>query len=323
MNGAIFIILLGPGEREFQRFMFLMDSLRHFEREHISRSALIVVSDNDSNLRANVNSFGFKEVAVFDNPFVETDRESLVYDRITAGFLRAMQHVLKMDGYEFVIKIDPDALACGPFAERIKSFFASHPDIGMIGSFRHDPDGALRTSKDWWARSIRRTCGLLPSQWIRFHLRNRLPFHFPLTIKRWKARYLLMRKALSHGWSCGDNISGGAYALSPLTIDAFRSHRGLFDDVFQFEGTRLSDDLTVSMHVAAAGFRLGEFNRPGEVFGIWYQRPTLPIKTLIESGYGLVHSVKDADPLEEIRIRTAYAQALDLPTAPEGALAGN
>ncbi len=315
MNGAIFIILLGPGKAELSRFLNLVDSLRHFEGSFIRASALVLVNDGNSEFsrERNVDALGFKEVRVISNPYAESGAGTLIYDRMLAGLLLALEQVVEMDSYDFVLKIDTDALASNSFAERIRIFFETHPAAGMIGSYHRNPDGTLRNDENWWAGMIRGTCGALPFKLMRLHWKNGIPFRFPMTIRRWVRRYRLMQTALRKGWRCGDNVLGGAYALSPMAIDALRSRKDLLQDPFLFEGTRISEDIGVSMLVAAMGFGLGEFNQPGEVFGVWYQKPTLSIKKLVETGYGLIHSVKGNNAEEEQRIRSEYSEAVGVP----------
>ena len=80
-----------------------------------------------------------------------------------------------------------------------------------------------------------------------------------------------------------------------------------------FNSTRMSEDVALSMLIAALGLPLAEYNRSGEVFAIWYQKPSLPIREIIDRGYGLVHSIKDPVPDVELEMRLELANLVGIP----------
>jgi hypothetical protein len=45
------------------------------------------------------------------------------------------RHILDLEGYDFVLKMDTDALVIAPFGDRIKAFLAANPRAGMVDSF--------------------------------------------------------------------------------------------------------------------------------------------------------------------------------------------
>lgn len=315
MNGALIMILLGPLPREALRLNDLMASLLFFEEDLVKKSTLVIVNDGNSHFdSARVNArVGFKKIIVLNNPYIRNGGGPLVYDRMTAGVLAALQSAVISDDYEFVLKLDTDALVCGCFAEKIGRFFSSNPRSGMIGSLDSNPDGSSRDCREWWSKWIRGTCGLFPKHWVRLRLKEGLPLNPFTEIMRWHRRHCILRSALQSGWLCGANILGGAYALSPHAIVELRSKKYLIRDAFLFDGTRVPEDIVVSMLVAALGLTLDGYNRAGEVFAVWYQKPTLSMQTLIERRYGLVHSIKSEDPLEEATLRSELAELAQIP----------
>ena len=300
-----------------RRFRHLLASLAHFESGLMSASTLVIVDDCGMDIRTKIESetLGFKKVVILKNPYAGSDAGKIVHDRLIAGVLLALRHILDLEGYDFVLKMDTDALVIAPFGDRIKAFLAANPRAGMVGSFRHDPDGKLRSSEAaWWARHIRKTCGNLPSGLIRLRRRYWVPIRPALVFKRWRRRRELIREASRNGWGEGDNILGGAYALSPLMVDALRAKRELLADIALFDGTGISEDVGLSLLVLALGFQLAEYNQQGGVFGVWYQQPTLPAEALLSRGYALVHSIKADDTEKEAALRAEVCGAAGMKT---------
>jgi hypothetical protein len=311
MSTAVFVILVGPGVRERRRFVDLLLSLRHFEAELLAQSSLILVDDGDESITGALDpkTYGFRQVRVLINPYRKTGGGQIVYDRLMAGIIVALRQIVEMEDVDFVLKLDTDALIIGHFQERIKAFLEQHPEAGMIGSFHHDPDGSVRGSEAWWGNHILKTCGMFPTELIRLHFRHRMLFH-PVTVAlRWRRRRRWVRDALRNGWHYGDHILGGAYVLSRQAIQRLRNRTALIHDPKLFEGTRIPEDIGLSILVPALGLQLREHNRPGEVFGIWYQQPTRSIAELISDGYGIVHSIKSVDEKEEEQLRASAALA--------------
>jgi hypothetical protein len=277
----------------------------------MSKSSLVLVDDGEESLREilDVNSFGFRLVHVLRNPYRNAGGGPVTYDRLMAGIIVALHQIIEMDDADFVLKLDTDALIIGGFDVRIKAFLEQHPHVGMIGSFQHDPDGKLRGSESWWANQISKTCGILPTELIRLHIRNRMPFRPLAVFRRWHRRRQWIHDAFRRGWRLGDHVLGGAYALSPRVITVLRNRKEWIVDPMLFEGTRIPEDIGLSILVSALGFQLGEYNRPGEVFGIWYQRPTRSIEALILDGYAIAHSIKSSNDEEEAQLRASAATA--------------
>jgi len=315
MQGAIIVVLVGPGERELGRLNDLLASVVHFEAPFVARSTLLLVNDRNDQLDGPAIAVRtqFREVVVLNNPYVGAKGGDLVFDRMTAGIWMALHTAMDRTDAEFVLKLDTDAMACGPFAERITRYFRDHPDAGMIGSLTHDPDGAVRNTEEWWGRWIRGTCGLLPHRWLRLRWHSQNRDRLTLEWRRWRRRHDLYRRAVRSAWVCGASVIGGAYALAPALVRRLREDRSRVEDVFLFSGTRMSEDVAVSMLTVALDLQLQEYNRPGEVFAVWYQKPTLPAAEIVRLGYGLVHSIKDPDLAVEHSMRLELADVTGIP----------
>jgi len=312
----MFVILLGPGEREFVRFNDLMASLLYFEKDAVAAGTLLVVNDrNEFFDREKLSSrLNFRKMIVMDNPYIGVRDGNLPYDRCTAGMLAIMKVLIDDDEkFSYILKLDTDAVVCGKFADKITSYFQLLPKAGMIGSLYNNPDGTARDAEVWWGKWIRGTCGLLPRHWLKLYLKNGAPYR-PLTaLNRWRARNRMYRLARREGWSVGSSILGGAYAVSPAVVHKLRTRAYLVDDLYQFDCARIGEDVAVSLLVAALGLSLEEYNKEREVFAIWYQKPTMPLADIVRKEYGIVHSIKSDDPDEEREMRQELARLSGMP----------
>lgn len=317
-KGAAFVILLGPGERERRRLYDFLATLLFFEADFLKVSTLVLVNDRNEGLDlTDIEArFGFRRIIAVQNPYAEKESGGdLIYDRLTAGIWAAFARVIELDEPAFVLKADTDALVCGPFSARLERYFTEHPSIGMVGSLENDPDGRRRNTEDWWGRWIRSTCGPFPHKWLRLLLRQRKRPSWRVEWYRWRKRLALYKRAVRCGWKRGENILGGAYAVSPYALRRIGEEKELWQDAFMFNGTRVSEDVALSMLIAACGLPLAEYNRASEVFAVWYQKPTLPLAEIVRRGYGLVHSIKDPDAAVEFSMRTELADLTGIPTA--------
>ena len=78
-------------------------------------------------------------------------------------------------------------------------------------------------------------------------------------------------------------------------------------DPAMFNGSGLGEDVCTALLVKAAGFELMDFNHPGEIFGVWWQAPDLPLDEIVDRKYAVIHSIKDFPSQSEAEIRRFFA----------------
>lgn len=270
--GFAVVMLLGPHKDEIVRTQDLLDSIQSFSEPEIHKSDLYIV--NDGNSRVNIlrsNSTFFRNTFFLSNPL--TGKPTPILDRHVAGMLYGLRHVVQKEPYDFVLKVDTDALVINQFYERILAFFRKNPNAGMVGSYIRFPDGSKRPGIEWWAPRVEKVY-LIDSNSQRAFRRRKI-----------------IRAAKRNGYIYGHHVLGGSYALSANLLREWK-RRSMFRNVSLFQGTNLGEDVVVSLLVKTAGFKMMDFNKEGEVFGTWFKQLRFTPDELLSKQYAIIHSLK-------------------------------
>jgi hypothetical protein len=214
--------------------------------------------------------------------------------------IHAWAEVSRRGPYDFALKVDTDALVINPFASRLVTFFEQHPRVGMVGSFLRFPDGSTRPGIENWAWRMRRACrlGFGPGGL------SREPASFPASFARIMRRRRLLARARRHGYKEGEHVLGGSYAISRGVLERWRNS-ALDQLTHLFEGTKIGEDVTVSLLVRSVQYELADHNLPGEIFGVWHRALRVPPEVLVRQ-YAVVHSVKTGSEQNEADLRRAF-----------------
>jgi hypothetical protein len=289
------VIPLGPAPAERLRLFDLLASLWHYE-PHISR--VVVIDDG-----ANVVDFpaGPCPIDRIMNP--RQGRGVGILGGGCVGILSGLRHCTTFaNEIDFVLKIDTDALIIAPFAGQIARLFHDDPQAGMAGAYRFTPNGEARDFTPW-----RELTSDLASAWIGDRARQaragrQSPFALhgaPAAMRR------VAQQALRQGYEPGENLQGGAYAISIRTVCEM-DKSGLLADPLIWLHTALGEDVLVPMQTKAAGFGLRDAAADGEPFGIRYRGlPDAPAK-LISRGFSIIHSVKNDPNVSEGDVREFF-----------------
>ena len=179
------------------------------------------------------------------------------------GVARALETVR----FEWLLKLDADALVCGPQlgAEISRRLDALPPEIGVAGSYRVRADGEPEDA-----------------EWHRWTLRA-------------EARYDAMLadalgRAEANGLRIGDAVQGGAHVL---TADAARR---LCDDGWLDWSprwwSRVNDDAAMTVFCSAAGFAPASIGGPDGIFAIKLRGLPLDLRELADGPWMVAHSVR-------------------------------
>jgi hypothetical protein len=289
------VIPVGPAPAERLRLFDLLASLWHYE-PNISR--VVVIDDG-----CGVVDFpaGPCPIDRIMNPRQGRGAGNLGGGCV--GTLTGLKHCASFaNEIDFVLKIDTDALIIAPFAAYVARLFHDDPQAGMAGAHRFTPNGEARDFTPW-----RELTSDLASAWIgdrtrqaRAGRRGAIALHgAPAAMRR------VAQQALHEGYEPGENIQGGAYAISIRTICAMEK-KGLLADPLIWLHTALGEDVLVPMQTKAAGFGLRDAAADGEPFGIRYRGlPHTPAK-LISRGFSIIHSVKNDPNVSEGDVREFF-----------------
>lgn len=206
-----------------------------------------------------------------------------------------LMHLVAGSGrdYRWVMKLDPDTRLIQPGLEGLLASRFAAEGRGIIGSCWFSPDGRRRrTVKKHWLAVV----DLLPvgPSWDRHTVRIGWPFFAPWVLR-----------GLARGHLPGWHALGALYAIDGETVREL-DRRGYWTSIGDnFRAVLHSEDLLVSLGVAATGGRLIDINPPGRV-ATWLQyRPPLPLSAeqLVEQGILAVHPIKSGSVGDALRRR--------------------
>ena len=295
------LLLLGPGQLEINRLTDLLDSILFHEKNSSNESNFLIINDGNTLLdQLNFYRSQFKTFHVINNPLC--GKSEILFDRHGAGMIYGFSYVHRCLDVDFIIKMDTDVFCINPFSQRVNDFFNTQDRVGLAGTFLNWPMGSPRESAfDDWELRVENVHN--KTWWKNFFLAVR-EFSFN-TFSLHFFRKKVFKRALSNGYRYGVHIMGGAYAVS---IDLIRewARLGYIDHFDLFKRSYLGEDSIVTILTYAAGFKMGCFNRSGDVFGVWYKEPEMTAANLKENGYALIHSIKCSQLEDELTLRKIY-----------------
>jgi hypothetical protein len=297
----MFTVLLpvGPKSVEVARLADTLDSLR--AHEPADQIRLVIVDDSLAPR---------PELATIDWPTPPTVVRTPLWggrkpphfkSALVAGALEGLR-AAAVGAPEFCLKMDTDALVIAPFADKIRAAFAADPSIGMVGSYDRRCTGEQR---DWSRKGEVIASAADRIQTWRWATRLRIPTG--VTYKRRELRLrvrTLISEAQAHGYELGAHCLGGAYALAPGVL----ARTDLFDFRPWIDTWDCGEDITVSLLVFAAGFRIEGMVDRGEPFGMAFKGLPASPEWLVEHGSSLIHSLKDHEGASEDELRNWFKE---------------
>ena len=220
--------------------------------------------------------------------FPSTGRNTTL-GRLYVNLTRCFGRILDTYDFEVVLRLDDDALVIGPDpdADAVR-YFASHPQVGCLGSFRYTCTGHARSFAP-------------PAQTLRRELTSIAALRHP---KRWMALRGLYALARRHGYEDGEHCLGAACFFSHAALDAMRA-KGLFANP-ALATTGLGDDHMYGLLVRAAGFEIDDFATGAHPLGLALRGLPMSPGELVGAGKKIVHSLKDHDGRSQADLRDEF-----------------
>jgi hypothetical protein len=199
--------------------------------------------------------------------------------------LLAYRAIVHAGPFEFVLRLDTDALIIAPFRDAVCDFLAAHPETGMLGVLGHT---CCRESPFYGCEAaavsdVFKALASAPEA-------RRIRQHAQL--------------ALDHGYRGKEYCQGGAYVLSFAALEKMRQAR-CFDSPGDWLPLRVPEDVMMGMYTRAVGLRSTDFSLPGQPFGNSYRGLAYSPRELVRRGYSIIHSVK-SDPMFSERFIRGY-----------------
>lgn len=195
------------------------------------------------------------------------------FAKLLVSLQRAYSHALDRYDFDALLKLDTDSLIIGPGLDRdILAHFRRYPGAGIIGATR------------WRERS--------DAQWAR-RMQRRIDFWGPL-----------IERARVFGYSPGESVLGGAYALSRACVEALRANGYL--ELRPPEDPRIAEDVTFSLLVRACGMEMHELGGEAQPLALAWRGLPEPPRELVRRGRKATHSVKFS--ATELKVRDYFAR---------------
>jgi hypothetical protein len=293
------VVPVGPGGDEQERLTDLVDSVFHFEP---ATAGLIIIDDGAGAKAASVPVPPSCKLVRVVNP--RQGRHNPVSGGLCAGMLAGFERCLEVfsDTIAFVVKLDTDALVIAPFAERLTRLFASNPEVGMAGAYRHTPNGEDRDFGPWTELVTDLTHRWIPTQRRWRRAGRRMPLAVSGQALR---RRTIFREAFARGYIAGHHCLGGAYGITQSTLRTI-AEAGYLRDPLLWLDTSIGEDVLISCLTQAVGKQLVDYCRNNEVFGIRYRGLVDTPDKLLERGFSILHSTKSDPRVSERELREYF-----------------
>ena len=302
--GAVVPVMpVGPGEAERRRLVRGVRALLRHEPDLVD---YVVLHDGvpAGQIVDDLAGLGPPPV-LLENPRLGRGVPS--YDGLACGLAVAFRHVAEHWPGRHAWKIDTDAYVIGPCRGRIAAYFAGHPGVGIAGTLDRECDGTPRDDAFRRLADVHRK--FLWPAWF-WKSRRQLTSPYTPAGRRFADWYRGIDRRHARR---GRYVQGGSYAVNAALLRKWLDG-GRLDRPLDWLGAPMPEDIGYSMWAVLDGFAPGDFNGPGEVFGVKNIGLPLPPAELVARGYGVVHSVKCPAWADE----AAVVAALDAAAAASG-----
>jgi hypothetical protein len=208
------------------------------------------------------------------------------------GVLLGYRLIVSAGPFEFVLRLDTDALMIGPFRRAVHGLIARHSDTGMLGTLGHT---CRRESPHYGCEktAISEVFTALENSPSSARIRHHA------------------RLAVEHGYAGKEYCQGGAYVLPFRTLDRMRA-AGCLDWREDWLSLAVPEDVMIGMYARTVGQRSTDCSLAGELFGNHFSGLAYSPQELVRRGHSIIHSVKrDANFSEEfIRLYFRKRRAL-------------
>jgi hypothetical protein len=293
----------GPEEQELERLHDLLESLWTYESSLIDVVLIDERPEEHQRLRE-LKAPRSCRIHRLVNPYASRkSRYPRSRGALCVKTLLGLAWIQRNSPARFVLRMDTDALVIAPFAQRLAAFFDAHPQVAQTSCHLVDCNGGPRSWAGWPDR-------------VRSLLR---PFRLTDAGGQWKGCWpeqsvwgplaevrRHIHKAVSNGYSFGENCMGGAMAVSREWLDRMQS-AGYFDDPSIWFHVHIADDVMLGMYARAVGMELANMGQ-GDVFGVRWKGLGDSPQRLLDRGFAIIHSVASDCQYTESDVRAFFRQ---------------
>jgi hypothetical protein len=285
-SGFAVIVPIGPGETELRRFKELMESLWTYE----PKANLCVAIDGSAESRELPLSQSWLGCRFFTLHAPFGDQGEPLMGRLSASILLALRMVHQAGAFEFVVRLDTDALIIGSFRAAVRSFIELHPEAGMLGTL----GCTCRREAPYYGCESTSISDVVVAL-------DAAPAGSP-SIARIREH---SRLAVENGYAGKEYCQGGAYVL-PFHTLVRMSSAGCLDFPEDWLPLEVPEDVMMGMYTRTVGLRSLDFSLPGQPFGNHFRGLAYSPRELVRRGHALIHSTKGDVEHSETEIRSYF-----------------
>ena len=284
-DGFALVVPVGPGDMELSRCHDLLDSL--FAYEPAIRLAVLI--DSEMGSRALVPQRflnGGCRFITLNAPF-HNQGEALL-GRLSAGILTALRAIHQAGPFEFVLRMDTDALVIGPFRDAVLDRLAARPEAGILGTL----GSTCRREAPYFGCEKTATSDVFEA------LQAAAESEF--TAIRSHARM-----AVENGYAGKEYCQGGVYVLSfELLTGLFALRSPIRPE--DWVPLAVPEDVMIGMYARTVGLQSVDCSLPGGPFANHHSGLAYSPPDLVARGCSLIHSVRDDPGYSEGEIRSYF-----------------
>jgi hypothetical protein len=287
------LIPVGPDKHEISRLHDVLDSLFFFEKDRIG--CIVIIDDYpfERSFLKNLSIPLHSKIKILKNP--RNGKSDGSSGGLCCGIIAGLKWFADNASFDFILKLDTDSFVINKFYERVQNRFISDLTIGILGTYKFEPNGNVRITSSW-NPSIK--------TFLRyFALRGRY-FQTTLFGSGYKVSKIL-RKAIYHGYQLGDHCQGGGYAIRKELLVAMLK-AAILDHPLTWLRTGLGEDIMMGIISWSLELPPTDYNRNNEVFGVTFSGLAFPPEELIQRGYSIIHSLKRPNFTDEIELRSIF-----------------
>lgn len=215
--------------------------------------------------------------------------------RLFSELTRAYRVALDRFDFEFLLRMDQDALVVGAFPlEDLRKRFGSDKELGILGRYEVNTYGELC---DW----------VNDQSGVREFAKPQIPLH---KIRTWLAHRKLnsfIDKAVANGYRVGEFVGGG---VNYIRISCVADICALAEELLPYSRKLVSpEDYIFTIVARAAGYRIGDYSGPDDPLSYRINVLPFPPEECLRRGKHAVHSTRKFEEMDEAQIRAVFRKA--------------
>lgn len=215
--------------------------------------------------------------------------------RLFAELTRSFKTALERFDFEFLLRMDHDALVVGLFPlDDLRRRFGEDDRLGILGRYEINTYGEVC---DW----------VHDQSGVREFAMPRIPMH---KVRTWLAHRKLnsiIGRAQANGYRVGEFVGGG---VNYVRHSCVRAMCEIADELLPVAKKLVSpEDYIFTIMARAAGFKIGDYSSVDDPLA--YRINVLPFspEECLRKGKHAVHSTRKFEDMDETQIRAVFRQA--------------